>query len=164
MEKRVLIASKLCMVTYVIKTLLFYRKHFCYVAVISQGTSQWRRREDATFVYCITLADNTNVLQNIRIAITNQVSGANSSIIVVQGNDIYKVIFPNVSTALDQAEFLLQLNQSTITRAAHAYSCSVLVSITHLRCRQLIACKWPFTLWYLIDCNFPLFVCLVSCF
>ena len=121
-------------------------KHYCFIGntfatLLSLARARVNEGEDATFVYCITLADNTNVLRNIRIAITNQVSGANSSIIVVQGNDICKVIFPNVSTALDQAEFLLQLNQSTITRAAHAYSCSVLVCVTHLRCRQLIACK-----------------------
>ena len=75
--------------------------------------------EDAVFVYRIALADDQNVINNVQVVITNsEISAANFTTIVEQGNDIYHVIFTNVSALLNQAEFLLQFNGNVISTNA----------------------------------------------
>lgn len=75
--------------------------------------------EDAVFVYRIALTGDQDVINNIEIAITNsEVSAAELSTISDQGNDIYYVIFPTVSALINEAEFVLQFNGSTISSTA----------------------------------------------
>ena len=88
--------------------------------LLSSPTVRVTEGQNATFVYRIALADDVNVLQSVKVVITNlELSGTNLSIIVDLGNDIYEVIFPTVSSILDQVRFVLQINQSTVTGTAH---------------------------------------------
>ena len=71
------------------------------------------------FVYRIALPGDVDVLENVQVVVTNvDISGADVSMIVGQGNDIYHVIFPQVGSVLDQAEIVLEYNEFTITNIA----------------------------------------------
>lgn len=96
--------------------------------LLSPSTQRIAAGEDAVFIYRIALADNLNVVDNIEISIINsEVSAAELSTITEQGNDIYHVTFPNVNVVLNQAEFVLQFNEATIsTTATIAVLCKLL--------------------------------------
>ena len=88
--------------------------------------------EDAVFVYRIALADDQDVINSVEIAITNaDVSAAEISTIAEQGNDIYHVIFSNVNSFLNQAEFVLQFNEVTISSTATIIVLRKLIKNTH---------------------------------
>ena len=100
--------------------------------LLSPSTQRVVAGEDAVFIYRIALADNQNVVDNIGIGIINsEVSTTELSTIIDQGNDIYHVTFSNVSVLLNQAEFVLQFNEATISNTA---TIAVLC--------KLIKCDW----------------------
>jgi len=87
--------------------------------LLSSGTVRAVTGEDVVFVYRIALPEDDDVLESLRVVVTNvDVSGSDVSMIVDQGNDIYHVIFPQVVSVLDQAEFVLEYNEFTITSIA----------------------------------------------
>ena len=84
--------------------------------LLSPGTVRVVTGEDAVFVYRIALPGDDDVLENVQVVVTNvDVSGADVSMIVEQGNDIYHVIFPQVGSVLDQATVVLEYNEFAIT-------------------------------------------------
>ena len=89
--------------------------------MLSSRTVQVPVGENATFVYRIALTGDVDVVDNVQVFFTNTegVSGADVSMIVGQGNDIYHVIFPisssQIGSTLDQAEFDLQFSGLPIT-------------------------------------------------
>jgi len=89
--------------------------------LLSSSTVQVPVGDNATFAYRIALTGDADIVDNVQVVFTNTegISGADVSMIVNQGNDIYHVIFP-ISTAqlgstLDQTEFELEFSGLPIT-------------------------------------------------
>ena len=119
-ERTVFISCKLFIKVFQIVLLNLLDNPLDALAVLlSASTVRVALGEDAVFVYRIALVDDRSVINNVQISITNsEIPAAELSIIVEQGNDIYHVIFSNVSSLLDQAEFVLQFNGNTISSTA----------------------------------------------
>ena len=86
--------------------------------LLSPSTARVTLGDDAVFVYRIALANDQNVINNVNIRFNLEITAAEISTIVEQGNDIYHVIFSNVSSLLNQAEFVLEFNGNTISSTA----------------------------------------------
>lgn len=88
---------------------------------MSSSTVQVPVGDNATFVYRIALTGDVDVVDNVQVLFTNTegISGADVSMIVDQGNDIYHVIFPissaQLGSTLHQAEFELEFSGLPIT-------------------------------------------------
>jgi len=91
--------------------------------------------EDAVFIYRIALPGDNDVLENLRVVITNvDISGSDVSMIIDQGNDVYHVIFAQVGSVLDQAEFVLEYNEFAITSTARIAVLRKPYLITYVLC------------------------------
>ena len=87
--------------------------------LLSPSTVRVTLGEDAIFIYRIALVDNQDVINSVQVFITNsEITEAILPTVVDQGNDIYHIIFSNVGSVLNQAEFVLQFNGFTISSTA----------------------------------------------